>query len=67
MNTYSRKDEAANSPVDIDNLESTFGKKLSPSFRDHYLKYNGGIPGRTYWLGGAFDEPLGLPPSSPWD
>ena len=56
-NTFSN-DEAAISPSDLDNLESVIGKKLPAPFRDHYLRYNGGVPERTYWLSEAFDEPL---------
>ncbi|UVM50380.1 SMI1/KNR4 family protein [Pseudomonas sp. B21-015] len=56
-NTFS-DDEATITPVDLDHLESAIGKKLPPPFRDHYLKYNGGMPERTYWLSEDFDEPL---------
>ncbi|NWA27357.1 SMI1/KNR4 family protein [Pseudomonas gingeri] len=56
-NTFSN-DEAAISPADLDNLESVIGKRLPIPFRDHYLRYNGGVPERTYWLGENFDEPL---------
>jgi len=56
-NTFSN-DEAAISPANLDNLESVIGKKLPAPFRDHYLRYNGGVPERTYWLGETFDEPL---------
>ncbi|NWB96080.1 SMI1/KNR4 family protein [Pseudomonas gingeri] len=56
-NTFSN-DEAAISPADLDNLESVIGKKLPVAFRTHYLRYNGGVPERTYWLSDAFDGPL---------
>ncbi|MEN2395095.1 SMI1/KNR4 family protein [Pseudomonas halotolerans] len=56
-NTFSNA-EAAITPADLDLLESTIGKKLSTPFRNHYLKYNGGVPARTYWVGDDFDEPL---------
>ncbi|WP_338522070.1 SMI1/KNR4 family protein [Pseudomonas batumici] len=56
-NTFSN-DEAAISPADLDHLESVIRKKLPAPFRDHYLRYNGGVPEQTYWLSDAFDEPL---------
>lgn len=56
-NTFS-DDEGAITPGDLDHLESAIGKQLPPPFRNHYLKYNGGIPERTYWLSEDFDEPL---------
>ncbi|MGO4322974.1 SMI1/KNR4 family protein [Pseudomonas sp. KB_12] len=56
-NTFS-DDEAAITPADLDLLESAIGKKLPTPFRNHYLKYNGGVPERTYWVGDDFDEPL---------
>lgn len=56
-NTFSY-DEAAITPADLDYLESAIGKKLPPHLQNHYLKYNGGIPERTYWLSEDFDEPL---------
>lgn len=56
-NTFSNN-EAAITPADLDHLESAIGKKLPTLFRNHYIKYNGGIPERTYWLSEDFDEPL---------
>jgi hypothetical protein len=56
-NTFS-DDETAITPAHLDHLESAIGKKLPSPFRNHYLKYNGGIPERTYWLSEDFDEPL---------
>ncbi|UZE23726.1 SMI1/KNR4 family protein [Pseudomonas sp. B21-056] len=56
-NTFSN-DITAVTPADLDHLESVIGKKLPAPFRDHYLKYNGGVPERTYWVSGEFDEPL---------
>jgi cell wall assembly regulator SMI1 len=41
---------------DMDHLESAIGKKLPTPFRNHYLKYNGGVPERTYWVSEEFDE-----------
>ncbi|WP_030140899.1 SMI1/KNR4 family protein [Pseudomonas fluorescens] len=50
--------ETAVTSMDLDRLESIIGKRLPAPFRSHYLKYNGGVPERTYWLGDDFDEPL---------
>ena len=44
--------------ADLDHLESFLGKKLPSLFRDHYLKYNGGTPERTYWQNDDFEEPV---------
>jgi cell wall assembly regulator SMI1 len=44
--------------ADLDHLESTIGKTLPPPFRNHYLKYNGGTPERTYWQDEDFEEPV---------
>ncbi|MFD2882367.1 SMI1/KNR4 family protein [Pseudomonas lini] len=52
-NTFSN-DEAAITPADLDHLESVIGKKLPTPFRNHYLKYNGGVPERTYWVSEDF-------------
>lgn len=56
-NTFSNA-KAAITQADLDLLESAIGKKLPTPFRNHYLKYNGGVPERTYWVGDDFDEPL---------
>jgi len=50
--------EAAITPADLDHLESAIGKKLPTPFKNHYLKYNGGVPERTYWVSEDFDEAL---------
>lgn len=50
--------EAAIGLAELDDLEALIGKKLPDSFRDHYLRYNGGTPERTYWLSENMDEPL---------
>jgi cell wall assembly regulator SMI1 len=42
--------------ADLDHLESAIGKTLPPPFRNHYLKYNGGTPERTYWQDENFEE-----------
>ncbi|MGU3306474.1 SMI1/KNR4 family protein [Pseudomonas sp. M5A4_2d] len=44
--------------TDLDHLESILGKKLPSPFRNHYLKYNGGTPERTYWQSEDFEEPV---------
>lgn len=44
--------------ADLDHLESAIGKALPPPFRNHYLKYNGGTPERTYWQDEDFEEPI---------
>lgn len=54
-NTFSN-DEAAITPADLDHLECAIGKKLPTPFKNHYLKYNGGVPERTYWVSEDFDE-----------
>ncbi|MGN8274941.1 SMI1/KNR4 family protein [Pseudomonas sp. SMN5] len=51
-------DEAALTPADLDHLEFAIGKKLPTSFRNHYLKYNGGMPARGYWVGEDDFEPI---------
>lgn len=50
--------EAAVTAADLDHAESVIGKKLPPSFRDHYLKYNGGMPERAYWVDEKFFDPV---------
>ncbi len=44
--------------ADLDDLESVLGKKLPVPFRNHYLKYNGGAPERTYWQNSDFEDPV---------
>lgn len=44
--------------ADLVRLESAIGKKLPTPFRNHYLKYNGGIPERTYWQTEDFGDPV---------
>lgn len=56
-NTFS-DGEAAIAPADLDHLESVIGCKLPASFRAHYLKYNGGMPERAYWVGEDDYEPI---------
>ncbi|PQP03546.1 SMI1/KNR4 family protein [Pseudomonas frederiksbergensis] len=56
-NTFSN-DEATITPADLDHLESAIGKKLPTPFRNHYLKYNGGIPERAYWVSEDFFDPI---------
>ncbi|WP_347928394.1 SMI1/KNR4 family protein [Pseudomonas helvetica] len=51
-------DETAIISADLDHLESTIGKKLPPHFRNHYLKYNGGMPERAYWVSEDFFDPI---------
>lgn len=51
-------DEAALTPADLDHLEFAIGKKLPTSFRNHYLKYNGGMPARGYWVGEDDFDPI---------
>ncbi|WP_369940603.1 SMI1/KNR4 family protein [Xanthomonas medicagonis] len=50
--------EAAITPADLDHLESVIGRKLPTPFREHYLKYNGGMPERAYWVGEDEYEPI---------
>nr|WP_232916696.1 SMI1/KNR4 family protein [Pseudomonas corrugata] len=50
--------EAALTPADLDQLESMIGKKLPAPFRNHYLKYNGGMPERAYWVSEDFFYPI---------
>lgn len=56
-NVFSNTESAIDSS-DLDNLEISIRKKLPAPFRDHYLKYNGGIPERTYWLNETDAEPI---------
>jgi hypothetical protein len=56
-NIFSNTESAIGS-LDLDNLERLIRKKLPASFRDHYLKYNGGIPERTYWFSETDAEPI---------
>lgn len=51
-------EETSITPADIDSLELAIGHKVPAPFRAHYLKYNGGVPERTYWLSDTLDEPL---------
>jgi hypothetical protein len=44
--------------ADLETLESAIGARLPRSFREHYTKYNGGVPERAYWVSGERDEPL---------
>jgi hypothetical protein len=44
--------------ADLDHLESVIGKKLPTPFRNHYFKYNGGTPERTYWQTKDLDDPV---------
>ncbi|WP_210642062.1 SMI1/KNR4 family protein [Pseudomonas sp. Tri1] len=50
--------EKAITPADLDHLESVIGKKLPAPFRNHYLKYNGGMPERAYWVSEDFFDPI---------
>lgn len=50
--------EKAITPANLDQLESVIGKKLPAPFRNHYLKYNGGIPERAYWVSEDFFDPI---------
>lgn len=50
--------ETAITSEDLDQLESVIGKKLPAAFRDHYLKYNGGMPERAYWSSEDFFDPI---------
>lgn len=56
-NTFSGSNPAITA-ADVDHLESVIGKKLPAPFRNHYLKYNGGTPERTYWQADDFEEPV---------
>lgn len=49
--------ETAITSADLDQMESVIGKKLPDAFRNHYLKYNGGMPERTYWQSDDLEEP----------
>lgn len=40
---------------DIIELEAAIGTALPAEFKDHYVRYNGGIPGRTCWIQPQFD------------
>ena len=51
-------DNAAITSADLDHLESAIGKKLPTPFRNHYLKYNGGVPERAYWISEDFFDPI---------
>ncbi|WP_306353328.1 SMI1/KNR4 family protein [Flavobacterium sp. '19STA2R22 D10 B1'] len=50
--------EEAIHTTDIDYLEKEIGYELPASFRVHYLKYNGGIPERTYCYNETMFEPM---------
>ncbi|ALI01330.1 SMI1/KNR4 family protein [Pseudomonas sp. FW306-02-F02-AA] len=50
--------EKAITPANLDQLESVIGKKLPAPFRNHYLKYNGGMPERAYWVSEDFFDPI---------
>ena len=50
--------EAAVDPAQLDDFEAKVGRKLPDEFRAHYLKYNGGVPDRTYYVGAEIEEPL---------
>lgn len=50
--------ETAITSTDLDQLESVIGKKLPDAFRNHYLKYNGGMPERAYWASEDFFDPI---------
>ncbi len=38
---------SAISDSDLDAIEANLGRKLPKSFRNHYLKYNGGQPNQS--------------------
>lgn len=50
--------ETAITSMDLDHLESVIGEKLPTSFRNHYLKYNGGMPERAFWASEDFFDPI---------
>ncbi|CAH0186130.1 SMI1/KNR4 family protein [Pseudomonas mediterranea] len=50
--------ETAITSTDLDHLETIIGKKLPVTFRNHYLKYNGGMPERAYWVSEDFYDPI---------
>lgn len=50
--------ETAITSMDLDHLESVIGKRLPAPFRNHYLKYNGGMPERAYWISEDFFDPI---------
>ncbi|HBZ95236.1 MULTISPECIES: SMI1/KNR4 family protein [unclassified Pseudomonas] len=50
--------EASVDLAQLNSFEAKVGKKLPDEFRTHYLKYNGGVPDRTYWVGAEIEEPL---------
>ncbi|SDV09235.1 SMI1/KNR4 family protein [Pseudomonas mucidolens] len=50
--------ETSITSADLDHVESVIGRKLPIPFRNHYLKYNGGVPERAYWVSEDFFDPI---------
>ena len=45
-------------PSDLDRLENTLSYRFPPTFREHYLAFNGGVPSKAYWVSDTGDEPM---------